>query len=155
IVWLGPRDTYKSTFNHGVTPLWFATRNKWLYNYDVRIVLRHHKEELVAANMHRIKDVILHGEWYRRVFAEFCPPPNTKEWGTATAFSLANANWGGQAEDTFRGLGVKASDTGFHADLDLGDDLVTEDHAKSSKIRDEARHKYRSKRYTLDPEGRE
>ena len=155
IVWLGPRDTYKSSFNHGVVPLWFALRNKWLYDYDVRIVLRHHKEELAAANMKRIKDNLMYNPWLRRVFAPFCPPETAKEWGKSTAFSLANVSWGGQAEETWRALGVKASDTGFHSDLDLGDDLVTEDHAKSSKIREEARHKYRSKRYTIDPTGKE
>jgi hypothetical protein len=155
IVWLGPRDTYKSVFNHGVTPTWFAFRNKWLYDYDVRIVLRHHKEELAASNMQRIKDNLMHNAWARRVFAPFCPPDDVKDWGKSTAFSLANADWGGQAEDTWRALGVKASDTGYHSDLDLGDDLVTEDHGKSSKIREEARHKYRSKRYTIDPTGKE
>lgn len=155
VVWLGPRDTYKSVFNHGVVPLWFALREKWLYNFDVRIVLRHHKEEMAAANMKRIKDCLMHNPWTRRVFGPWCPPPEAKDWGRSTAFSIANADWGGQAEETFRALGVKASDTGFHSDLDCGDDLVTEDHAKSSKIREEARHKYRSKRYTIDPTGKE
>ncbi len=154
--WLGPRDTYKSTFNHGVIPFWFCNRLKWLFNIDARIVLRHHKEELAARNMLRLKAKYLHQEWTRRVWSDACPPAGTKDFGTITQFTLPwKPETLDEAEPTFRAIGVTGVDTGSHADLDCGDDLVTEAHITSRTIRRDSELRYDARRFQLDPEGRE
>jgi hypothetical protein len=150
LLWLGPRDTYKSTCL-GCVALWFALRRYHLNGVFDRIVIRHHKEELAAANVQRIRAKVWHHPWMRRYWAEVCPPENTKDFGTMSAFSFANKPRTGEvAEEMFTAVGSKSSDTGAHRGLDLGDDLVTEDHINSRRIREDAKMRYAAKRYTLD-----
>lgn len=155
LVWLGPRDTYKTTFNHGAVPMWYAHRRKHLDGIDARIVLRHHKEDMASGNMVRLKNKYLQDEWVRRVWADACPGENTREFGTKSAFTLAWTQPGDHAESGFRAIGINSTDTGLHSDLDCGDDLETEDHLTSKKIRKDSQTRYEARRFQLDPEGSE
>lgn len=152
-LFLGPRDSYKSTFAHGVLPMWFLLRKKFLENYDARIVLRHHKELMASEHLLWLKAKFLTHPWMRQVWPEACPPQYSKEFGTKTAFTLPWVVAGTMAESSVRALGLSASDTGHHSDLDCGDDLVTEDHITSKVVRDDARLRYQAKRFTVDTKG--
>lgn len=161
-LYLGSRDTYKSTFA-GALAMWFLLRKKHLEGYDARVVLRHHKELLASKNLLRVKAKFQFHKRTRRFWNEYCPQidPRTgavpRDWGTKTEFTLPNASMSGeQAEASLRAIGMTSSDAGFHSDLDIGDDLVTEDHVNSKVIRDAAKAKYEAKQFTRDTvEGKE
>lgn len=155
-VFEGPRDTFKSTFTHGVIPMGMMLRDKHLFGKDSRIILRHHKEQMASANLKRLKAKFLYHPWVRDVWGPACPEYGDKQWGTATEFTLPWVEPGYLAEAQARAIGLTASDTGFHSDYDFGDDLVTEEHMASKKIRDDARLRYEAKQFTRDTlEGRE
>lgn len=155
LVILGPRDTFKSSFEHGAVPMWYVHRRKHLEGIDVRVVLRHHKEEIASGNLVRLKNKYRFDPWTRRVWHDAVLESGSKELGHSTAFTLPWSSLGDQAEVTFRAIGVNAVDTGLHSDLDLGDDLENEDHLTSRKIRNDAQLRYDARRFQLDPEGRE
>ena len=87
LVLLAFRYGYKSTFNHGAVPLWYALRRKHLDDTDALIVLRHHKEQMASANLVRIKNQLRYNEWLNRVWAQACPA-ESKQMGHSTAFTL-------------------------------------------------------------------
>lgn len=150
LLWLGPRDTYKSTCL-GCVALWFALRRYHLDGVFDRIVLRHHKEELACANVTRVRAKVWHHPWMKRYWAEVCPPEGTRDFGTQGAFSFYNLPETGEtAEAQFRAVGAKSSDVGAHCGLDLGDDLVNEEHINSRRVREDAKMRYMAKRYTID-----
>lgn len=148
-LFLGPRDTYKSTFV-AVIAMWFALRKKHLEATDARIVLRHHKEKMAARTLRKVKAKFWHHPYVRAYWTEYCPPEDSRDFGTKTEFSLFNASEGYEGEETFRAIGMTASDTGSHSDLDLGDDLVTEEHINSKAVREEVKLMYEAKQFTRD-----
>lgn len=146
----GPRDSFKSVFNHGVFPMTMVLRDKHLSGKDSRIILRHHKEQMAGANLVRLKDKFKFHPWVREVWSDACPRYGDPSFGTQTEFSLPWMQKSYIAESQFRAIGLTASDTGFHSDYDFGDDLVTEEHIGSKKIRDDARLRYEAKQFTRD-----
>lgn len=152
----GPRDTFKSTFTHGVIPMGMLLRDKHINGKDCRIILRHHKEQMAAANLVRLKSKFIFHPWVRAFWGDACPEYGSKNFGTQTEFTLPWVEPGYFAEAQARAIGLTASDTGFHSDYDFGDDLVTEEHMGSKKIRDDARLRYEAKQFTRDTlEGKE
>jgi len=150
---LGPRDTYKSTFSC-VLAMWYLLRQKHLFSQNARVVMRHHKLMMASKNLLRIKAKFRHHAWVRRYWSEYCPDPKVKDWGTRDEFTLPNAGFTGeQAEASVRAIGLTASDVGFHSDLDIGDDLVTDEHITSKAVRDEAKARYEAKQFTRDTLG--
>lgn len=153
----GPRDTFKSTFTHGVIPMTMLLRDKHLFNKDSRVILRHHKEEMASANLVRMRDKFRFHPWVRKYWDDACPITyGDKGFGNQTQFDLRWCEPSYLAEKQVRAIGLTGSDTGFHSDYDFGDDLVTEDHMTSKKIRDDARLRYEAKQFTRDTlEGKE
>lgn len=152
----GPRDTFKSTFTHGAIPMTMLLRDKHLFGKDSRIILRHHKEQMASANLVRLKDKFRFHPWVRTYWSDACPPYGDKSFGTQTEFDLPWLVKSYIAESQVRAIGLTASDTGFHSDYDFGDDLVTEEHMSSKRIRDDARLRYEAKQFTRDTlEGKE
>lgn len=149
ILFLGPRFTYKSTFSHGTIAQWYVLRGAHLLATHYAVVLRHHKLELAADNLVRLKAKFQSHPWVRAVWAPACPAERVRDFGTMQRFTLPWVPPGQTADPSFRAIGLGASDTGRHPDLDLGDDLVTEEHL-SKVVRDEAKRRYRAKRYQLD-----
>ena len=49
------RDSFKSSFTHGVFPHFVSLREKHLHKRDVRLALIHHKESQASANLMRLK----------------------------------------------------------------------------------------------------
>lgn len=149
ILFLGPRFTYKSTFSHGAIPMWYVLRGAHLTGTHYSAVLRHHKLELASDNLVRLKAKFQSHPWVRAVWSPACPGERVREFGTSQRFTLPWVPPGQTADPTFRAIGLGASDTGRHPDLDMGDDLVTEEHL-SKVVRDDAKRRYRAKRYQLD-----
>lgn len=147
----GPRETYKTRFAHCAVPAWLLLRWKHLFGKDVRIVLRHHKVDLASANMLVLKAAFRHHPWMREIWPDACPPPDTKEFGTQTEFTLP---WVDPlrrlTEPNVKATGLTASETGYHCDFNLNDDLVTEDHRKSRTVREDAKARYAALRYQLE-----
>ena len=84
----GPRDTFKSTFSHGVIPMTVTLRDKHLFGKDARVILRHHKEQMASANLVRLKDKFRFHPWVREVWGDACPDYGDKGFGTQTEFDL-------------------------------------------------------------------
>jgi len=143
------RDSLKSTFMHGVVPLWVSLRDKHLFNRDVRIILRHHKEERASDNLVRLMAKAVTSKFLKENWPEFCAE-STKELGTMTEMRWPCAVLGQASEKSIIAKGLKASQTGAHFDYVFNDDLVTEDHIDSKTERDSAQGKYNASRYTLD-----
>jgi len=143
------RDSFKSTFMHGVVPLWVSLRDKHLYNKDVRIILRHHKEERASDNLVRLMAKSVTSKFLKENWPEFCVE-NTKQLGTMTEMRWPCSVLGVAAEKSIIAKGLKASQTGAHFDYVFNDDLVTEEHIDSKTERDSAQGKYNASRYTLD-----
>jgi hypothetical protein len=151
----GPRETYKSRFAHCVLAAWLLLRHKHLYGRDVRIVLRHHKEQMAAANLAILKAAFKHHAWMREVWPDACPPEE-KDFGDSTKFTLPWVEAGRITEPSVFATGLTATTTGFHCDFNLNDDLVTEEHRKSQQIREDAKIRYSAMRFQLEhTEGRE
>lgn len=152
LVWLGPRHSFKSTFFQGVIPMHRILRAKLIDNVDLRQVFRHHKEQMAGRNLVRYKNKFRKHAWLREHFPEACPPPNIREWGTQTEFTLPWVAEGTSiAEPSCRAVGATGTDTGSHGDEDYNDDLVTEEHRDSKKIRDDALMRYEARRYQIEP----
>ncbi len=146
----GPRYSYKSTFSHGAVPMWYVLRGVHVDRVHRRVVLRHHKFELASDNLVRLKAKFMSHPWLRAVWGPACPAEEQRDFGTSARFTLPWVPPGQTADPSFRAIGLGASDTGRHQDLDIGDDLETEDHL-SKVVRDDAKRRYRAKRDQLDP----
>ena len=144
---LFPRDSFKSTFQHGVVPMWFSMRQKHLYDEDVRILLQHHKEQQAAANLIRLRQKSVTSPYVKDVWPEFWAP---KDYGTSTQFDWPAKVRGRFAEPSVFAVGLGGSMVGWHFDLKLDDDLVTDDHIHSRIIRQQALSKYGTNRFLLD-----
>lgn len=157
MLWIGTRHSFKSTFFQGVIPMHRQLRMHHLFGIDILQVLRHHKEKMASKNLLRYKRKFMHHPWVRKYWPEACPPPNCKDFGTSTEFTLAWVPQGSSiAEASVRAIGVTGTDTGSHGHEDYNDDLVTEDHRTSKKIRDESLEKYAARQFQREPgEGKE
>jgi len=143
------RDSFKSSFMHGVVPLTLSLRHKHLFNKAVRILLRHHKEEQASRNLQKLMAKMVYHDYLKHNWPEFCARI-TKDLGTQTDMTWPWVRKGDQSEVSITSAGIKASQTGFHQDYTFNDDLVTEEHVKSKTIRDQTKELYSHTRYTLD-----
>ena len=144
---LFPRDSFKSTFQHGVVPMWFSLRSKHVNDEDVRILLQHHKEQQASANLIRLRQKSVTSPFVKDVWPEFW---SVKDYGTSTAFDWPCKTRGRFAEPSVFAVGLGGSMVGWHFDLKLDDDLVTDDHIHSRIIRQQALSKYGTNRFLLD-----
>ncbi len=151
------RDSYKSTFMHGVFAQFISMREKYVNNRDIRILLLHHREEQASTNLQQLKLKSVHSRFMHRVWGK--PPyvfAAADDFGTKGRFDWACKTKGIFHEPSVIAAGMGARNTGFHFDWILGDDLVTEEHRKSKLIRDDALFKYQATRFMLDSKlGRE
>ena len=145
----GPRETYKSSLVQAAIT-WLLLRWKHLDGRDVRIILRHHKEEMASLAIVNMKAKWMLHPWLREVWDEACPEFDDKKWGTQTEFTLPWVVPGTIREASVKGVGLTASQTGYHNDFTFNDDLVTEEHRKSAQVREDAKIRYAAMRYQLD-----
>lgn len=149
---LGPRESLKTTFQHGGAPLWFMLRNYWLLDKFVSQALIHHKDEMAWKNLDRIRLRMAHHAWFKKIWAECSAPPNTL--GSKKAIRLPCAPKGeGGAEAHIEAGGMGGSLTGSHYAAIWFSDLVTEDHKNSPTLREDTLEKHTSMKYLLDRVG--
>ncbi len=152
-VLLGPRDSYKTTFTHGAFTQFDALRCYHVENREPRTLLLHHKEDQASQNLKRLRKKSVESDWLKYYWPEMCAE---SDWDTSTELDWPRKKHGIIAETNVKAAGLGQKMTGFHYDLVLGSDLVTEEHLMSSIIRGEAIFRYAASRFTLDSEtGRE
>jgi predicted phage terminase large subunit-like protein len=152
LILLSPRNSLKSTFFHGVVPLWYALRRYHLDGYLAHIGLYHHKLVMASRNLKRLKAKLVTSRWLREIWTEFTAQ---EDFDTATSFSWPCVpETGDVAEESVVAAGLGASLVGSRFDLICYDDIVTDDHIDSKLIRDETAVKYDSTGYTLQVGGK-
>lgn len=132
------RESFKSTLQHGATPLWFALRRGEVDGLDTRVALIHHKEQMASKNLQRISRKLITDPWIRRVWPEYCPRDVTKDLGTKFEFDFPNREVSSAAEPSMEAFGMTSTKTGSHYDLMAFSDATTDEHRKSMLIRTEA-----------------
>jgi len=147
---LAQRDSFKSTFNHGVFPQFLALRERHVNNRDIRILMLHHREEQASLNIQRLKSKHMQSHFLRQNFPEFC---SMVEFGTKTKFDWPCKTEGVFSEPSVMAAGLGSRLTGLHFDWMLNDDLVTEEDRNSKLIRGDSFFKYSTSRFMLDTRG--
>jgi hypothetical protein len=142
------RSSFKSTFMHGVMPLWLALR-AWHLEKDVlRIALIHQKEAQASANLLRLKRKTMGHPFMRANWPEAC---STTEYGTKTEFTWKFVpSSGDHAESSVIACGITADLTGFHFDHIFFSDLVVKEQRKSKTLRDSTKLYYDAMTYTSE-----
>lgn len=141
------RETLKTTFDHGVLPMFISLREKHLHGYDVRIALIHHREMQAAEGASRLKAKSVQHARFKKTWPEFAAD---EEYGTKAQFDWPCKVAGTVQEPSILATGLGARLTGLHFDWMLYSDPVTEEHIKSKLIREEALQKYQASRFMLD-----
>jgi len=147
---LAQRDSFKSTFFHGVLPMWLAMRAKYVDDKDVRILLLHHREHQASLNLQRLKSKCAHSKHLEKFWASSPAFSWSRDRGTKLAFDWPDKKEGIFSEPSVMAAGIGAGLTGLHFDFKLGDDLVTEEHVHSHTIRSDAIFRYGASRFMLD-----
>lgn len=147
LILLAPRESFKSTFTHGVFAMFILLRGKHVLGRDERIQLIHHKETQVIQNLVKLKAKFIQHRWLKEVWPEFCAE---EDFGSQRSFDTPCKEPGVLTEPSVVASGMGASQTGFHCDWQLYSDAVTEDHVDSKLERDNAELRYTTSRYMLD-----
>lgn len=145
------RDSFKSTFMHGVVPLFFSMRQKYVYGKDVRVLMNHQREEQASLNLKRIKSVCMNSEFLRKNWNDkkhqFAV---SEDFGTSLKFDWPMKIQGIFHEPSVMAAGSGARLVGMHFDLILNDDLVDDTQIYSKVVRDQAINRYAASRFMLD-----
>jgi hypothetical protein len=142
---LMPRDTFKSTFMHGVVPFWIALREKFVNGRNVVSAMIHQKEQQAVANLSRIRSKIVAHQWLK----EFWPEASA---GDSDARNTKTAVWwpwvrkGDVPEPSLMAARLGADFTGFDFHNIFCSDLVIKEHMQS---RGHGLHPYNRHRQTL------
>lgn len=143
---LAQRNSFKSTFMHGVVPLWAALRWKELHGKNARILLLHQKELQASSNLVRLKGKTRH-PWMRDTWDEFC---SEKDFGDKTKFFWPWVADSGASEPSVLAGGLGQDLTGFHFDFQFLSDLVTREDVKSPIVRKNTEDCFEALGYTMD-----
>ena len=145
---LTQRDSFKSTFKHGVDPFFCALRAKHVEKRDVCSALVHQKEFQASRNLLRMKRKTRNHPWLKRYWPEFICD---HDYGTQTDF-----NWecvdpsSPRSEPSIHAGGITADFTGLHYDFLFMSDLVVKEHRLSKHLRDTTESLYDALMYTVD-----
>jgi predicted phage terminase large subunit-like protein len=102
-----------------------------LNNPNIRILLASSTLENAKNSLKVIKNVFWQNEEFRRIYPEFCPPEDTKEYGTQEKFTVANRTDKSLREATVEVAGVGKQITGRHYDKIVLSDIVTEENCNT------------------------
>lgn len=145
------RDSFKSTFMHGVVPLWFAIREKYVHGKDSRILLTHQREEQASLNLKKIKAKCINSSFMHEVWGEKPYQFAVEEdFGTATKLDWPCKEPGLIHEPSLMAAGSGARLVGMHFDLIDNDDLVDDEQRFSKTLREKAKNKYSASRMMMD-----
>ena len=141
------RESFKSTFTHGVFASFIAFRGKHVHGRDERTALIHHKEDQASLNLVQLKLKSINHPWIKEVWPGF---HSNTDYGTKTRFDWPCKVEGITEVPSILAAGLGSRLTGFHFDWMLYSDPVTDEHIDSKLVRDEAFNKYQASRYMLD-----
>jgi len=142
------RSSFKSTFMHGVMPLWLSLRAWHLERRFLRIALIHQKENQASANLQRLKRKTMGHPFLKENWPEVV---SDKDYGTQTEFSWKfMPRTGETAEESVIARGITADLTGFHFDHMFFSDLVVKEHRTSRTLRESTKKYYDAMTYTSE-----
>lgn len=144
---LAQRDSFKSTFQHGVTPVGCSLRDYHIYRRHVRVCLMHQKLDLASQNLVRVKQRCINSAWFHKVWWEF---HSKFDFGTKTEFDWPCKPPGIFSEPSFTAASIDTDLTGKHFDWMFCSDLVTEEQRNSKLLRTQTIRKFQGVKYTLD-----
>lgn len=145
---LTQRDSFKSTFKHGVDPYFCALRAKHIDNKDVCSALIHQKEFQASRNLLRMKRKTRGHPWLKQFWPEFISETDV---GTQTDFNWACVDASSpRSEPSILAGGLTADYTGLHFDYVFMSDLVVKEHRLSKHLRDTTESLYDALMYTVD-----
>jgi predicted phage terminase large subunit-like protein len=98
-----------------------------LNNPDIRILLASSTFDNAKKSLRIIKNVFWQNEDFRKMFPEFCPSLDTKEFGTQEQFTIPNRINHALRESTVECCGVGMTITGRHFDKIVLTDIVTQE----------------------------
>jgi predicted phage terminase large subunit-like protein len=141
------RESFKSTFTHGVYANHLACRARRLFGKDIRIALIHHREQQASANLQRLKRIATSHPRFKQTWPEFSSPD---DFGTSLQFDWPCRTNRSFSEPNVLATGLGANLVGLHFDWMLYSDPVTDKHISSKTIRDAALLDYEADRFMLD-----
>jgi hypothetical protein len=116
---LEPRDTFKTSVVTIGLPLWLATRDP-----NIRVLIDSEEYTKSKTFLRELKDHIVHNDTYRRLFGKLDAKKYTDLWQEAH-FNVSTRTRRGK-EPTFSASGIDVTKVGFHYDVIICDDLVSE-----------------------------
>ena len=144
-VGVAQRDSFKSSFFHGVMPVGFALRRWHLFKEHTRICLIHEKELQASGNLVRIKQRTSGSEWFRDIWGPDDEGPGfwcAEDIGTKTSFTWPCVPPGLFQEPSIIAAGLGADLVGWHFDLVAFSDMVNKDHRWSRALREDTSRKF-------------
>jgi len=145
---LAQRDSFKSTFQHGVTPMFATLRRYLLHGQHERLALLHQKAKQASINLMRLKEKSRSHKWFRTVWSEFA---STDDFGTQEEFIWPCAGMlTGIGAKSVVSSGLTGDLTGYHFDDIFFSDLVVKEHVKSKTMREDTELRYNGFLYTVD-----
>lgn len=147
LVLLAQRESFKSTFQHGATPVALTLRDYLINSRHARVCLQHQKLDLAQHNLVRVKERCFNSKWFEKVWWEFYSP---NDLGTKDAFDWPCLPPGKFSENSMQAASLDTDLTGKHFDWFLCSDLVTPEQRYSKTLRNQTLRKFSSVKYTLD-----
>ena len=145
---LAQRDSFKSSFQHGVTPMFVTLRNLLLNGKHERLALLHQKAKQASINLMRLKEKSRSHKWFRTVWPEYA---SDEDFGTQEDFIWPNAGMlKGIGSKSVVSCGLTGDLTGYHFDDLFFSDLVVKEHTKSKTMREDTELRYNGFLYTTD-----
>ncbi len=145
---MAQRESFKSTFAHGVVPMFLTLRDFHLFKRHRRIALVHQKELQAAMNARRLKRKAMSHPWMRKVWSEYSAE---KDFGTQLYYNWpAVPDRGEAAEYSILAASLGADFTGLHFDDIFFSDLVIKDHITSKVKRVDTEMRHEAMLYTVD-----
>lgn len=141
------RGSYKSTFRHGVVPLWITLREFYLNNYHAKIGLIHQLEDKAISNLIRLKSKALAHPWFKSTWPEFS---SDKDFGTKKELTwpcVPDVKYAAEPSIIARGIGADL--TGYHFDHIFFSDLVVAKHITSQQERTMTKKRHDATMYTI------
>ena len=139
LVCVAQRDSFKSSFFHGVLPVAFSLRRYNLFHEHARVCLVHEKELQASGSLVRIKQRTSGSDWFRDIWGADKDGPGFwcgEDIGTKTSFTWPCVPPGLFQEPSLVAAGLGADLTGWHFDLVCYSDLVNKDHRWQRALRD-------------------
>lgn len=136
---------------HFKTTIAIASAIQWLITYpNIRVFIGAGKIDRASDTLGVIKQHFLSNAKLRRLFPEFCPPPNS-DWGTTTEFTLPNRTKF-LVDPSCYAFSLTSIKAGPHCDVVFLDDAVHPDNLSVDQMQ-ETKDKFVFLRSIVEPYG--